>query len=44
MNSTFVGYKELSLLDLFDSSYPTQPHSLIAKYFIYQIEFCNRPH
>ena len=43
MNSAFVGYKELSrsrrvlstsdntLLDLLNSSYPTQPHSLIAK-------------
>ena len=41
--SAFVGYEELSrsrrvlasvdntLLDLFHSSYPTQPHSLIAK-------------
>ena len=41
MNSAFVGYEELSrprsvihlgLLDLLNSSYPTQPHSLIAKY------------
>ena len=43
MNSAFVGYKELSrsrrvlstsdntLLDLLNSSYPSQPHSLIAK-------------
>ena len=41
MNSAFVGYEELSrppsvihlgLLDLLNSSYPTQPHSLIANY------------
>ena len=44
MNSAFVGYEELSrsrrvlsteadtLLDLLNSSYPTQPHSLIAKF------------
>ena len=41
MNSAFVGYKELSRyrrvlstgaeLDLHNSSYPTQPRSLIAK-------------
>ena len=34
MNSAFVGYEKLSrslLLDLLNSSYPTQPHSLIAK-------------
>ena len=39
MNSAFVGYEELSrsaevdntLLDLFNSSYPTQPHLLITK-------------
>ena len=43
MNSTFVGYEELCrsrrvlsteakhLLDLHNSSYPPQPHSLIAK-------------
>ena len=43
MNSTFVSYEELSLLHLLDSSYTTQPHSLIAKYFIYRIEFYNRP-
>ena len=49
MNSTFIGYEELSrlwrvlftlalasvdntLLNLLNSSYPTQPHSLIANY------------
>ena len=44
MNSAFVGYEELSrsrwmlsteaegFLNLLNSSYPTQPHSLIAKY------------
>ena len=43
MNSAFVGYEELStsrrvlstsdntLIDLLNSSYPTQSHSLIAK-------------
>ena len=38
MNSAFVGYEELSgsrkdntFLDPLNSSYPTQPHSLIAK-------------
>ena len=46
MNSAFVGYEELgrsrrvlstddTLLDLLNSSYPTQPHSLIAKYSLY---------
>ena len=49
MNSAFVGYEELSrsrpsaqvdntLRNLLNSSYPTQPHSLIANYiylFIY---------
>ena len=44
MNSVFVGYLrgcyqlrplasvDNTLLDLLNSSYPTQPHSLIAKY------------
>ena len=43
MNSAFIGYEELSRsrrvlstsafgLDLLNSSYPTQPHSLIGKY------------
>ena len=31
MTSAFVRYK-LTLLDLLNSSYLTQPHSLIAKY------------
>ena len=39
MNSAFVGYEELrgsrkgdnTILDPLNSSYPTQPHSLIAK-------------
>ena len=40
MNSAFVGYEEIKqiwegviLLDLRNSSYPIQPHSLIAKHF-----------
>ena len=38
MNSAFLGGRVLStsadntLLDLYNSSYPTQPHLLIAKY------------
>ena len=46
MNSTFVGYEELSgsrkgvihntFLDpVINSSYPTQPHSLTANYYYY---------
>ena len=45
MNSAFVGYKEQcgsqrstladnTLLDLHNSSYPTQPHLFIAKYIM----------
>ena len=41
LNSTFIGYEELctssrvlSLLDLQNSSYPTQPLSIIAKYVV----------
>ena len=48
MNSAFLGYEELSrsrrvlstLFDLLNSSYPTQRHSLIAKYY-YPQKICN---
>ena len=41
MNSAFVGYEKLSrslLLDLLNSSYPTQPHSLRADVSKYRPE------
>ena len=41
MNSAFVGYEELTLLDLLNSSYPTQPHSLTANY-LYTIKKYSR--
>ena len=50
MNSAFVGYEELSrprsvihlgLLDLLNSSYPTQPHSLIANYLATVVQLAN---
>ena len=40
MNSAFVGYQDNTLLGLLNSSYPTQPHSLIAKYsYLFQACF-----
>ena len=29
-----------TLLDLQNSSYPTQPHSIIAKYICMQLQYC----
>ena len=40
MNSTFVGCQDNTLLGLLNSSYPTQPHSLISKYsYLFQACF-----
>ena len=40
MNSAFVGCQDNTLLGLLNSSYPTQPHSIIAKYsYLFQACF-----
>ena len=40
MNLAFVGYQDNTLLNLLNSSYPTQPHSLTAKYsYLFQACF-----